>query len=129
MRNSFLAICLCVSLVLPAEAALKAGDKAPDFSAEASLAGKQFKFSLEDALRKGPVLFTSIPQHLQEAAIWKLILLRRIRRSLMPLVPQSSASLPTTLPDSMLFRLILTTALVNSPSLQIRSIRSRPLTI
>jgi thioredoxin-dependent peroxiredoxin len=56
MRNLLPALSLFVSLVLPAAAALKIGDKAPDFSADASLAGKQFKFSLEDALRKGPVV-------------------------------------------------------------------------
>jgi thioredoxin-dependent peroxiredoxin len=61
MRTSLLALCLCVSLVLPAAAALKPGDNAPDFSADASRAGKQFKFSLEDALRKGPVVVYFYP--------------------------------------------------------------------
>ena len=61
MRNPFLALCLCVSLVVPAAAALKPGDTAPDFSADASLAGKQFKFSLEDALRKGPAVVYFYP--------------------------------------------------------------------
>ena len=35
-------------------AALKPNDKAPDFSAKASLAGKEFDFSLKSALNKGP---------------------------------------------------------------------------
>jgi thioredoxin-dependent peroxiredoxin len=61
MRNSLLALCLSLSIVLPAAAALKVGDKAPDFSADASLAGKQFKFSLEDALQKGPVVVYFYP--------------------------------------------------------------------
>lgn len=61
MRNLLLPLCLSVSLALPAAAALKVGDKAPDFSADASLAGKQFKFSLEDALRKGPVVVYFYP--------------------------------------------------------------------
>lgn len=61
MRNLLLDFGLLVSLVLPAGAALKVGDKAPDFSADASLAGKQFKFSLQDALRKGPVVVYFYP--------------------------------------------------------------------
>ena len=61
MRNLLLDLGLLVSLVVPAAAALKVGDKAPDFSADASLAGKQFKFSLEDALRKGPVVVYFYP--------------------------------------------------------------------
>jgi peroxiredoxin len=42
-------------------AALKVADKAPDFSARASLAGKEFNFSLEDALKKGPVVVYFYP--------------------------------------------------------------------
>lgn len=61
MRNLLLGLGLLMSQVLPAGAALKVGDKAPDFSADASLAGKQFKFSLEDALRKGPVVVYFYP--------------------------------------------------------------------
>src|SRR3954452_9726332 len=61
MTNLLLALSLLVSLVLPAAASLKVGDKAPAFSADASLAGKQFKFSLEDALRKGPVVVYFYP--------------------------------------------------------------------
>ena len=61
MTNSLFALCLSVSLALPATAALKVGDKAPDFSTDASLAGKQFKFSLENALQKGPVVVYFYP--------------------------------------------------------------------
>jgi thioredoxin-dependent peroxiredoxin len=61
MRPLLLAVSLFGCVVLPAAAALKPGDKAPDFSADASLAGKQFKFSLEDALRKGPVVVYFYP--------------------------------------------------------------------
>jgi peroxiredoxin len=46
---------------MPAYAALKKGEKAPDFSAPASLAGKQFGFSLQDALKKGPVVVYFYP--------------------------------------------------------------------
>jgi peroxiredoxin len=42
-------------------AALPDGTKAPDFSTEASLAGKSFKFSLADALKKGPVVLYFYP--------------------------------------------------------------------
>jgi len=61
MTNLLPAMSLLVSLVLPAAAALKVAENAPDFSAEASLAGKHFKFSLEDALRKGPVVVYFYP--------------------------------------------------------------------
>ncbi|MGH9607617.1 MAG: peroxiredoxin [Terracidiphilus sp.] len=42
-------------------AALKPGDRAPNFSARASLAGKQFHFSLRAALKKGPVVVYFYP--------------------------------------------------------------------
>jgi peroxiredoxin len=48
-------------LALPALAALKQGASAPDFSAQASVAGKDFKFSLADALKKGPVVVYFYP--------------------------------------------------------------------
>ena len=46
---------------LPVLAALTVGDKAPDFSARASLAGKEFTFSLTDALNKGPAVVYFYP--------------------------------------------------------------------
>lgn len=45
----------------PALAALKVGDTAPDFSAKASLGGKEFTFSLNDALKKGPAVVYFYP--------------------------------------------------------------------
>ena len=45
----------------PAMAALADGTKAPDFTAQASLAGKEFTFSLADALKKGPVVLYFYP--------------------------------------------------------------------
>jgi thioredoxin-dependent peroxiredoxin len=48
-------------LAAPVHAALKVGDKAPDFSTDASLAGKPFKFSLADALKAGPVVLYFYP--------------------------------------------------------------------
>jgi peroxiredoxin len=50
-----------ILLALPAMAALNQGDSAPDFSAQASLAGKTFAFSLADARRKGPVVVYFYP--------------------------------------------------------------------
>jgi thioredoxin-dependent peroxiredoxin len=48
-------------LAVPALAALSTGAAAPDFTAEASLAGKDFTFSLKDALKKGPVVVYFYP--------------------------------------------------------------------
>jgi peroxiredoxin len=52
---------MSAAVCVPAFAALKQGDAAPDFSAQASLAGKEFKFSLKDALKKGPVVVYFYP--------------------------------------------------------------------
>lgn len=48
-------------LAQPAFAALKEGEKAPEFTAKASLAGKEFTFALKDALKKGPVVVYFYP--------------------------------------------------------------------
>lgn len=61
MKRLLLGAALAGALALPAYAALKSGDKAPDFSAKASLAGKEFNFSLKDALKKGPVVVYFYP--------------------------------------------------------------------
>ena len=63
MKKLFLGIVLSamVMTALPLLAALKVGDKAPDFSARASLAGKEFDFSLQNALKKGPVVVYFFP--------------------------------------------------------------------
>ena len=45
----------------PALAALKPGATAPGFTARASLGGKEFDFSLSDALKKGPVVLYFYP--------------------------------------------------------------------
>ena len=49
------------AIAVPAVAALPDGTKAPTFTTEASLAGKTFKFSLADALKKGPVVLYFYP--------------------------------------------------------------------
>jgi len=50
-----------VMLAMPAMAALKQGTTAPDFTLEASLAGKEFNVSLKEALKKGPVVVYFYP--------------------------------------------------------------------
>ena len=50
-----------LALALPAQAALKAGDAAPEFTTQASLAGKAFDYSLKSALNKGPVVVYFYP--------------------------------------------------------------------
>jgi peroxiredoxin Q/BCP len=52
------AAALCTT---PALAALKVGDAAPDFTAQATLGGKEFTFALADALKKGPVVLYFYP--------------------------------------------------------------------
>ena len=55
-----IALFLC-AFALPALAALPVGVAAPTFTAEASLAGKTFTFSLDAALKKGPVVVYFYP--------------------------------------------------------------------
>ena len=61
MKNLFFGLVLAALAAFPVLAALKVADKAPDFSARASLAGKEFSFSLQDALKKGPVVVYFYP--------------------------------------------------------------------
>lgn len=57
-----LAVIAAVALIgTPALAALKAGDKAPDFTAPGFQAGKALTFSLADARKKGPVVLYFFP--------------------------------------------------------------------
>ena len=52
---------LLLPFVAPAHAALDVGEKAPDFTAPAALDGKQFEFSLDQSLAKGPVVLYFFP--------------------------------------------------------------------
>jgi peroxiredoxin Q/BCP len=61
MRCKVLGFLSLVLTVSPSFAALKQGDTAPDFKTQASLAGKEFTFSLRDALKKGPVVVYFYP--------------------------------------------------------------------
>ena len=49
-----------------ADAALDIGDRAPDFAIPAALDGKVYKFSLVDALKKGPVVLYFFPAAFSE---------------------------------------------------------------
>jgi peroxiredoxin Q/BCP len=61
MKRLVLGALLSGALALPAIAALKEGDVAPDFKTQAALAGKTFTFSLQEALKKGPVVVYFYP--------------------------------------------------------------------
>jgi peroxiredoxin Q/BCP len=55
---------LALSVILAsgsALAALSVGAKAPDFTTQAALGGKEFTFSLAEALKKGPVVLYFFP--------------------------------------------------------------------
>ncbi len=59
--NKALALLTFSLAVAPSFAALKQGEHAPDFKTQASLAGKEFTFSLGNALKKGPVVVYFYP--------------------------------------------------------------------
>jgi peroxiredoxin len=61
MRRFVVSCILAGAVAAPAWAALKAGDPAPDFQAQASFAGKASTYSLKDALAKGPVVVYFYP--------------------------------------------------------------------
>lgn len=61
MNRLSIALLITAVSVVPALAALARGTKAPDFSAQASLDGKTFTFSLKSALAKGPVVVYFYP--------------------------------------------------------------------
>lgn len=61
MKTFAAALALAALVATPAFATLKGGDKAPDFTAQAYLAGKPFTFKLAEALKKGPVVVYFFP--------------------------------------------------------------------
>lgn len=61
MNKLLLAGLASVAVALPVAAALQKGDTAPVFTAQASLAGKEFKYSLADELKKGTVVVYFYP--------------------------------------------------------------------
>jgi len=62
MKRGFLYALIAGIFAWPAEAALKNGAPAPMFTTQASLAGKEFTFSLEEALKNGPVVLFFYPK-------------------------------------------------------------------
>ncbi len=62
MRRLLVASVTLGLLALPVFAALPNGTKAPDFTIDAALAGKGFRFSLADALKSGPVVLYFFPK-------------------------------------------------------------------
>ena len=62
MRNLLLAIAAISLTAVPATAALKVGDKAPDFSTTGAVGGKEFKLHLAEQLKHGPVVLYFFPK-------------------------------------------------------------------
>jgi peroxiredoxin len=61
MKRAFFTLALSAAAAMPAMASLQAGAAAPEFSAQASLAGNAFDYVLADALKKGPVVVYFYP--------------------------------------------------------------------
>ena len=61
MMKILVSVLATLSITSPAWAALDIGEKAPDFTAPAALAGTQYKFSLSETLSKGPVVLYFFP--------------------------------------------------------------------
>jgi peroxiredoxin Q/BCP len=62
MRKFVFALATVSLAASPAFAALKVGDKAPDFSTNGAVGGKDFKLHLADQLKKGPVVLYFFPK-------------------------------------------------------------------
>ena len=61
MKRLLACTAIAALLSVPAYAALSVGAKAPDFTLQASIGGKEFTFHLADALKKGPVVLYFYP--------------------------------------------------------------------
>jgi thioredoxin-dependent peroxiredoxin len=61
MRTALVFAATALVVALPLSAALPDGTKAPDINTLATLAGKEFRFSLADALKQGPVVLYFYP--------------------------------------------------------------------
>ena len=62
MRKLLFALFASTLATTPASAALKVGDKAPDFTTTGAVGGKEFKIHLADQLKKGPVVLYFFPK-------------------------------------------------------------------
>jgi peroxiredoxin Q/BCP len=61
MRRLPVAAAAALLCTIPVFAALPDGSRAPDINTQATLAGKEFQFSLGEALKKGPVVLYFYP--------------------------------------------------------------------
>ncbi len=61
MRGFLAACAMAVAVSMSAFAALPVGAEAPDFTAHAALGGHEMNFSLQTALKKGPVVLYFFP--------------------------------------------------------------------
>src|SRR5438309_9936486 len=62
MHRLLFAFAAASFIATPATAALKVGDKAPDFTTTGAVGGKEFKLHLADQLKKGPVVLYFFPK-------------------------------------------------------------------
>jgi peroxiredoxin len=62
MRKLLFALAATAVAAAPANAALKVGEKAPDFTSTGAVGGKEFKIHLADQLKKGPVVLYFFPK-------------------------------------------------------------------
>jgi len=62
MRKLLFALVASTLATTAATAALKVGDKAPDFTTTGAVGGKEFKLHLADQLKKGPVVLYFFPK-------------------------------------------------------------------
>jgi len=61
MKKLFAFILPMLAMLTPSYAALDVGDAAPNFTAQAALGGKVYRFTLADSLAKGPVVLYFFP--------------------------------------------------------------------
>ena len=66
MRKLLFALAAASLIASPATAALKVGDKAPDFTTTGAVGGKEFKLHLAEQLKKGPVVLYFFPKAFTE---------------------------------------------------------------
>jgi peroxiredoxin len=62
MRKHLFALAAVSLMAAPATAALKVGDKAPDFTTVGAVGGKDFKIHLAELLKNGPVVLYFFPK-------------------------------------------------------------------
>jgi hypothetical protein len=105
VKPSIVFLSLCLGLFTTAAgAALKPGEPGPDFSVDAALGGKEFKFSLAEALNKRTGGFsTFIPNHLRAIAQPRRMNSRKTSRISRPLARASLAFQAIRSPCSVTF--------------------------